>query len=80
MELDTARIRAVTITAESISMSATHAVLFGLLHRAFNALRVGMQVETRVFPAITGVHDLREINTARADLVSRRGVVLTAKR
>ena len=72
------RTRAVTTAARSISMSAICAGLFGLLQPAFSALRAGMQVETRVFSAITCVHDMTQINTERADLVSQRGVVVTA--
>ena len=61
-------------------MSVIYAGLFGLLQPALSALRAGMQVETRVFSAITSVHTMTEINAERADLVSRRGVALLATR
>ena len=80
MELDTAHTCAVMTVAGSISMFATHAVLFALLLRAFNALLVGMRVETSAFSAIRMVHKLKRNFTELAGLVSRSGIAVTVTR
>ena len=54
-------------------MSAKHAGLFGLLQPGFNALRVGMQVDKRVFSAISSVHETTMTSTAHADLALQSG-------
>ena len=79
MELDTAHTCAVMTVAGSISMFATHAVLFALLLRAFNALLVGMQVETPAFFAISqiSVGSVAGNFTELAGLVSCSGVAVT---
>ena len=73
MELGAARTRAVTTAAGSISMCATYAILIALLHRAFDALRVGVQVETVAFSAISSVHDMRNKFTEHAGLALHSG-------
>ena len=80
MELDTVRTSAVTRAAGSLSRFATHAILFGLLRRAFNALLVGMRVETSAFSAIRMVHKLKRNFTELAGLVSRSGIAVTVTR
>ena len=82
MELDIVRMSAVTTAAGSLSRFATHAILFGLLRRAFNARLVGMQVETPAFSAISqrGVHDVTRSFTELAGLVSRSGIAVTVTR
>ena len=82
MELDTVRTFAVTTAAGSLSRFATHAILFGLLRRAFNARLVGMQVETPAFSAISqrSVRNMRRNFTELAGLVSRSGIAVTVTR
>ena len=73
MEVAAARTRAVTTAAGNMSMSASYAFHFALLHRAFDALRVGMQVEKRVFSAISSVHETTMHYTEHADLALPSG-------
>ena len=71
MEVAAARTRAVTTAAGNISMSASYAFRFALLHRAFDALRVGMQVETVALSVVSSVHTLT--NTEHANVASQSG-------
>ena len=59
-------------------MSANYAGLFGLLQPGFNALRVGVQVDKRVFSAISSVHETTMNSTEHADLALQSGDAMGA--